>query len=132
MGNSSTNTVPLGTLADQYSQVLNRIEEIEAGELRDLKARKQELASEIMENMEAAGIPKLSTDLISLSVGETRVAKITGDWDAVAAELVSRGMGYALTRKLSGSKLAEAFENGERLPAGIELDTIRRLNHRRK
>ena len=121
-----------GELMTEYRYLYDMVDHIETLK-KDFNKSLQSMKSECIRRSMTEQTDKFSNGVLSVTVKEQDTLQITGDWTAIQQTLIDDGYGYAIHRRLSASKLAEAFYDGAlRLPDGLKIGSFRVVNQRRK
>ena len=121
-----------GQLLADYRYNLDMKEAMEA-KLKLFTKNIANIKEEVIDRSEIEGVEKFASDDLTVSVNEKDTVKITGDWGEIQEYLISQNMAYVVQRRITESKLADAFYDGSlRLPEGLDIGTIRTVTQRRK
>lgn len=124
---AKTQPVSLGALVDQLWSKREKKRELEAT-VKVLDGEISDLETEIMEQMNANGLDKMSGERGSVSITENVVANVT-DWEAFWAYVHKMKYGHLLQRRVSDPAYRELLEQGKK-PPGVEPFVKKRLNLR--
>ncbi|MCL1142946.1 hypothetical protein [Shewanella gaetbuli] len=115
-------------LMRELFEVRTKIAEIEARELKSLKARKTALENQLLSLLEVG--EKLSfADIGTVSCKEEVVPNVS-NWDAVYEHVMSNKAFYLLPRKVNAAAYRESLQIGDKIE-GIESVAIRKLSVRK-
>jgi len=121
-----------GQLMGDYRYNLDMKEAIEA-KLKLFTKNIADIKEQVIELSTLEGVEKFASDDLTATVKEKDTVKITGDWGEIQEYLIGEGMAYVVQRRITESKLADAFYDGSlRLPKGLDIGTIRTVTQRRK
>lgn len=125
-----TEQLTLGDLAEQYREAWDEQDKYQ--KLSDeAGSRRHELRIAILRRMEEEGLESFKNDHLTLTVKED-IAPQVKDWGVVFPWIFESGKLELLRKQLNSGPIKEMIENGEALPDGLEIVSIKTLNNRRR
>lgn len=124
-------TYTIGDLCRRYAETLAVLDKLEDA-TKEFEAVKSAMRQEFINRARVEGVEKFSGAGVTVTIKDKLVEKYDPQrWDEILKELVERGHGYCVHRRISVSKLQELMDAGERLPAGLTIETIKEVSHKR-
>jgi seryl-tRNA synthetase len=117
----------INELIAQRKEVKEQISQLNE-ELKDLKAKQDELDFALIQKMDAEGLSRTANDFASVSINEEIVPDVA-DWDALYEHIITTKDFSLLQRRVSSTAYRELLKIGEAVP-GLEQRHIRRINFR--
>lgn len=116
-----------GTTVDALIELRNKKRDLEAS-VKSLEGQIEDVQSQLLEDMEAAGVEKLSGKLGTVSISTSVVANVE-DWDALYPYIAKNKLWHLLQRRVSDPAYRELLEAGKKVP-GVQPFNKKRLNLR--
>ena len=120
-------TLLKGTTVDKLVGLRNKKRDLEAS-VKSLEGQIEELQSQLLEEMEAAGVDKFSGKLGTVSISTNVVANVE-DWDALYPYIAKNKLWHLLQRRVSDPAYRELLDAGKKVP-GVQPFSKKRLNLR--
>lgn len=120
-------TLLKGTTVDKLVGLRNKKRDLEAS-VKSLEGQIEELQSQLLEEMEAAGVDKFSGKLGTVSISTNVVANVE-DWDALYPYIAKNKLWHLLQRRVSDPAYRELLDAGKKIP-GVQPFSKKRLNLR--
>lgn len=120
-------TLLKGTTVDKLVALRNKKRDLEAS-VKSLEGQIEELQSQLLEEMEAAGVDKFSGKLGTVSISTNVVANVE-DWDALYPYIAKNKLWHLLQRRVSDPAYRELLDAGKKVP-GVQPFSKKRLNLR--
>lgn len=117
----------LGGLIDQMWALREKKRELESA-VKDVEGQIADIESNLMEQMAAQGVDKMSGAMASVSITTSTIAQVE-DWDAFWAFIHKKKYGHLLQRRVSDPAYRELLEQGVTVP-GVSPFSKQRLNLR--
>lgn len=128
---AKTTTTPTtllkGTTVDKLVGLRNKKRDLEAS-VKSLEGQIEDLQSQLLEEMEAAGVDKFSGKLGTVSISTNVVANVE-DWDALYPYIAKNKLWHLLQRRVSDPAYRELLDAGKKVP-GVQPFSKKRLNLR--
>ena len=116
-----------GAMIDKMWELREKKRALEAS-IKDLEGQIADVESQLMEDMEANGVDKMTGKAASVSISSTVVANVE-DWDKFLAFIYKTKSGHLLQRRVSDPAWREMSEIKGVVP-GTQPFTKKRLNLR--
>ncbi len=97
-------------------------------EVKELKEREEEIARNLMAQMNEVGVKRMANDIATISVA-TELVPNADDWDAFYDFVVENRMLEMLHRRLSATAIREYVSNIGDIP-GLSMRELTKLNFR--
>ena len=120
-------TLLKGTTVDKLVGLRNKKRDLEAS-VKSLEGQIEELQSQLLEEMETAGVDKFSGKLGTVSISTNVVANVE-DWDALYPYIAKNKLWHLLQRRVSDPAYRELLDAGKKVP-GVQPFSKKRLNLR--
>lgn len=120
-------TLLKGTTVDKLVGLRNKKRDLEAS-VKSLEGQIEELQSQLLEEMESAGVDKFSGKLGTVSISTNVVANVE-DWDALYPYIAKNKLWHLLQRRVSDPAYRELLDAGKKVP-GVQPFSKKRLNLR--
>lgn len=120
-------TLLKGTTVDKLVGLRNKKRDLEAS-VKSLEGQIEELQSQLLEEMESAGVDKFSGKLGTVSISTNVVANVE-DWDALYPYIAKNKLWHLLQRRVSDPAYRELLDAGKKIP-GVQPFSKKRLNLR--
>ena len=120
-------TLLKGTTVDKLVGLRNKKRDLEAS-VKSLEGQIEDLQSQLLEEMEAAGVDKFSGKLGTVSISTNVVANVE-DWDLLYPYIAKNKAWHLLQRRVSDPAYRELLEAGKKVP-GVQPFSKKRLNLR--
>ena len=120
-------TLLKGTTVDKLVGLRNKKRDLEAS-VKSLEGQIEELQSQLLEEMESAGVDKFSGKLGTVSISTNVVANVE-DWDALYPYIAKNKLWHLLQRRVSDPAYRELLDTGKKVP-GVQPFSKKRLNLR--
>jgi hypothetical protein len=120
-------TLLKGTTVDKLVGLRNKKRDLEAS-IKSLEGQIEDLQSQLLEEMEAAGVDKFSGKLGTVSISTNVVANVE-DWDALYPYIAKNKLWHLLQRRVSDPAYRELLDAGKKIP-GVQPFSKKRLNLR--
>lgn len=120
-------TLLKGTTVDKLVSLRNKKRDLEAS-VKSLEGQIEELQSQLLEEMESAGVDKFSGKLGTVSISTNVVANVE-DWDALYPYIAKNKLWHLLQRRVSDPAYRELLDAGKKIP-GVQPFSKKRLNLR--
>lgn len=120
-------TLLKGTTVDKLVGLRNKKRDLEAS-VKSLEGQIEDLQSQLLEEMEAAGVDKFSGKLGTVSISTNVVANVE-DWDALYPYIAKNKLWHLLQRRVSDPAYRELLDAGKKVP-GVQPFSKKRLNLR--
>lgn len=120
-------TLLKGTTVDKLVGLRNKKRDLEAS-VKSLEGQIEELQSQLLEEMESAGVDKFSGKLGTVSISTNVVANVE-DWDLLYPYIAKNKAWHLLQRRVSDPAYRELLEAGKKVP-GVQPFSKKRLNLR--
>ena len=120
-------TLLKGTTVDKLVALRNKKRDLEAS-VKSLEGQIEELQSQLLEEMETAGVDKFSGKLGTVSISTNVVANVE-DWDALYPYIAKNKLWHLLQRRVSDPAYRELLDAGKKVP-GVQPFSKKRLNLR--
>lgn len=120
-------TLLKGTTVDKLVSLRNKKRDLEVS-VKSLEGQIEELQSQLLEEMEAAGVDKFSGKLGTVSISTNVVANVE-DWDALYPYIAKNKLWHLLQRRVSDPAYRELLDAGKKVP-GVQPFSKKRLNLR--
>ena len=120
-------TLLKGTTVDKLVGLRNKKRDLEAS-VKSLEGQIEELQSQLLEEMESAGVDKFSGKLGTVSISANVVANVE-DWDALYPYIAKNKLWHLLQRRVSDPAYRELLDAGKKVP-GVQPFSKKRLNLR--
>lgn len=120
-------TLLKGTTVDKLVSLRNKKRDLEAS-VKSLEGQIEELQSQLLEEMESAGVDKFSGKLGTVSISTNVVANVE-DWDALYPYIAKNKLWHLLQRRVSDPAYRELLDAGKKVP-GVQPFSKKRLNLR--
>ena len=120
-------TLLKGTTVDKLVSLRNKKRDLEAS-VKSLEGQIEELQSQLLEEMETAGVDKFSGKLGTVSISTNVVANVE-DWDALYPYIAKNKLWHLLQRRVSDPAYRELLDAGKKVP-GVQPFSKKRLNLR--
>ncbi len=120
-------TLLKGTTVDKLVGLRNKKRDLEAS-VKSLEGQIEELQSQLLEEMEVAGVDKFSGKLGTVSISTNVVANVE-DWDALYPYIAKNKLWHLLQRRVSDPAYRELLDAGKKVP-GVQPFSKKRLNLR--
>lgn len=120
-------TLLKGTTVDKLVGLRNKKRDLEAS-VKSLEGQIEELQSQLLEEMESAGVDKFSGKLGTVSISTNVVANVE-DWDALYPYIAKNKLWQLLQRRVSDPAYRELLDAGKKIP-GVQPFSKKRLNLR--
>ena len=120
-------TLLKGTTVDKLVALRNKKRDLEAS-VKSLEGQIEELQSQLLEEMESAGVDKFSGKLGTVSISTNVVANVE-DWDALYPYIAKNKLWHLLQRRVSDPAYRELLDAGKKVP-GVQPFSKKRLNLR--
>ena len=117
----------LGAQIDKMWDIREKKRTLEAS-IKDLDGQLATIEAELMEDMEANGVDKMTGKHAGVSITSNTVAHVT-DWDEMWKFIIKTKNTQLLQRRVSDPAYRELLEMGKKVP-GAEAFTKKRLNLR--
>ncbi len=117
----------LGAQIDKMWDIREKKRSLEAS-IKDLDGQLATIEAELMEDMEANGVDKMTGKHAGVSITSNTVAHVT-DWDELWKFILKTKNTQLLQRRVSDPAYRELLEMGKKVP-GAEAFTKKRLNLR--
>lgn len=117
----------LGAQIDKMWDIREKKRALEAS-IKDLDGQLATIEAELMEDMEANGVDKMTGKHAGVSITSNTVAHVT-DWDEMWKFILKTKNTQLLQRRVSDPAYRELLEMGKKVP-GAEAFTKKRLNLR--
>ena len=117
----------LGAQIDKMWDIREKKRTLEAS-IKDLDGQLATIEAELMEDMEANGVDKMTGKRAGVSITSNTVAHVT-DWDEMWKFILKTKNTQLLQRRVSDPAYRELLEMGKKVP-GAEAFTKKRLNLR--
>ena len=117
----------LGAQIDKMWEIREKKRTLEAS-IKDLDGQLATIEAELMEDMEANGVDKMTGKHAGVSITSNTVAHVT-DWDEMWKFILKTKNTQLLQRRVSDPAYRELLEMGKKVP-GAEAFTKKRLNLR--
>ena len=117
----------LGAQIDKMWDIREKKRTLEAS-IKDLDGQLATIEAELMEDMEANGVDKMTGKHAGVSITSNTVAHVT-DWDEMWKFILKTKNTQLLQRRVSDPAYRELLEMGKKVP-GAEAFTKKRLNLR--
>lgn len=117
----------LGAQIDKMWDIREKKRSLEAS-IKDLDGQLTTIEAELMEDMEANGVDKMTGKHAGVSITSNTVAHVT-DWDELWKFILKTKNTQLLQRRVSDPAYRELLEMGKKVP-GAEAFTKKRLNLR--
>ena len=117
----------LGAQIDKMWDIREKKRGLEAS-IKDLDGQLTTIEAELMEDMEANGVDKMTGKHAGVSITSNTVAHVT-DWDELWKFILKTKNTQLLQRRVSDPAYRELLEMGKKVP-GAEAFTKKRLNLR--
>jgi hypothetical protein len=117
----------LGAQIDKMWDIREKKRTLEAS-IKDLDGQLATIEAELMEDMEANGVDKMTGKHAGVSITSSTVAHVT-DWDEMWKFILKTKNTQLLQRRVSDPAYRELLEMGKKVP-GAEAFTKKRLNLR--
>jgi len=122
----------IGNDLAELRELMDRIESLNT-QLASLKKQRAAVEARIKRQAESDGLTSYSSDNITVSVRDDLVAGYDPDhWPELIRWAVSTNNEHVIQRRLSTKPICEIAANGTPLPDFIRLESVTRLNVRRK
>ena len=116
-----------GVAVDTLIKLREKKRDLEAS-VKSLEGQIEDAQSVLLEEMEAAGVEKLSGKLGTVSITSSVVANVE-DWDLLYPYIAKNKLWHLLQRRVSDPAYRELLEAGKKVP-GIQPFNKKRLNLR--
>lgn len=120
-------TLLKGTTVDKLVGLRNKKRDLEAS-VKSLEGQIEELQSQLLEEMDSAGVDKFSGKLGTVSISTNVVANVE-DWDALYPYIAKNKLWHLLQRRVSDPAYRELLDAGKKVP-GVQPFSKKRLNLR--
>lgn len=120
-------TLLKGTTVDKLVSLRNKKRDLEVS-VKSLEVQIEDLQSQLLEEMEAAGVDKFSGKLGTVSISTNVVANVE-DWDALYPYIAKNKLWHLLQRRVSDPAYRELLDAGKKVP-GVQPFSKKRLNLR--
>lgn len=120
-------TLLKGPTVDKLVGLRNKKRDLEAS-VKSLEGQIEELQSQLLEEMESAGVDKFSGKLGTVSISTNVVANVE-DWDALYPYIAKNKLWHLLQRRVSDPAYRELLDAGKKVP-GVQPFSKKRLNLR--
>lgn len=120
-------TLLKGTTVDKLVGLRDKKRDLEAS-VKSLEGQIEDLQSQLLEEMEAAGVDKFSGKLGTVSISTNVVANVE-DWDLLYPYIAKNKAWHLLQRRVSDPAYRELLEAGKKVP-GVQPFSKKRLNLR--
>lgn len=120
-------TLLKGTTVDKLVGLRNKKRDLEAS-VKSLEGQIEDLQSQLLEEMEAAGVDKFSGKLGTVSISTNVVANVE-DWDLLYPYIAKNKAWHLLQRRVSDPAYRELLDAGKKVP-GVQPFSKKRLNLR--
>lgn len=122
--------VPKLTIGQKIDAVFDLREKKRAldAQVKELEGQIKGFESELMEDMAAQGVDKMSGTKATVSITSSTVANVE-DWDSFLAFVYKMKYGHLLQRRVSDPAYRELLEQGKKIP-GVSPFSQDRLNLR--
>ena len=117
----------LGAQIDKMWDIREKKRNLEAS-IKDLDSQLATIEAELMADMEANGVDKMTGKHAGVSITSNTVAHVT-DWDEMWKFIIKTKNTQLLQRRVSDPAYRELLEMGKKVP-GAEAFTKKRLNLR--
>ena len=122
----------VGDMLSELRILLDRATALNA-ELTEVNKQRSAVEWKLKASMSANGLDKIANDCITVSTKDETVASYEPEhWADLVAWAVAHDATHIIQRRLSSKPIVELAVNGEPIPDFINLQTITRLNVRRK
>lgn len=120
-------TLLKGTTVDKLVGLRDKKRDLEAS-VKSLEGQIEDLQSQLLEEMEAAGVDKFSGKLGTVSISTNVVANVE-DWDLLYPYIAKNKLWHLLQRRVSDPAYRELLDAGKKVP-GVQPFSKKRLNLR--
>ena len=120
-------TLLKGTTVDKLVGLRDKKRDLEVS-VKSLEGQIEDLQSQLLEEMEAAGVDKFSGKLGTVSISTNVVANVE-DWDALYPYIAKNKLWHLLQRRVSDPAYRELLDAGKKVP-GVQPFSKKRLNLR--
>lgn len=123
--------MPQGQILDEFRYLLDLQEQINSWSEKVGK-KIADIKSEMIDRSLRESNEKFASDRLSVTVSESEKVSISGDWQEIQKQLIEKGYGFAVQRRITDKHIVEAFYAGDlRLPKGLSLISFMKTTQRR-